>query len=149
MWEPYPNLDDAQLLALGRLTWAATRLDGVVTWICRKVPGAVYRPGQDRGQFVQATMRANPNPSPSLQAAFDWMAEAAKALEPRNKVLHAESVGFLDPDGRRLDDGTLLNQRGGPTYMSLSVEAFDEITEAIEVVYRRWREADLAVVTSA
>lgn len=149
MWEPYPDLDASQTMAIGRLTWAAIKLDGVVVWICRKVPKAPYKPGQDRGQFVKATMKANPNPSASLRAAFDWMAEAARVLERRNKVLHAESVAFLDPEGLRLDNGTLLNQRGGTTYTSLSPEALDDITRAIEDVYRGWREADLQVISLA
>ena len=149
MWEPYPDLDEDQTAAVGRLTWAAIKLEGVVIWICRKAPNAVYRPGLDRSQFVKATMKANPEPSKSLQDAFEWMAEAGRVLDLRNKVLHAESVAFLDSDGRRLDTGTLLNQRGGATYTSLSVEAFDKISDAIEHVYQGWRAADLAVVTSA
>ncbi|WP_434316371.1 hypothetical protein [Leifsonia sp. P73] len=146
MWNPYPDLDDECLGALGRLTWAAIKLDGVVIWICQKVPGARYHDGQDRGQFVKATIRANPEPGPSLQAAFHWMEEAATVLELRNKVIHAESVALVDADGRRIDNGTLRNRRGGTTDTTLSPEALNDITDAIEEVYRRWPEADQQVV---
>jgi hypothetical protein len=87
--------DEATLLELGRLTWAAIVLEDVVYGVCRAINNR-YGPfdeppiGTRVGEALLdlRSMLAGPH---TLRAT-DWLTEAKSALEERNAVVHAVPV---------------------------------------------------------
>jgi len=94
--EHYP--DDAVLLELGRLVFAAIGLERATYAVCRLInPTDVRKPEPPIGQAIDTALKAlatNPECETRSQAE-SWLDRSRDALQERNAVVHSEHVVFL------------------------------------------------------
>jgi hypothetical protein len=123
-----PEPDQAVLTELGRVTWRAIVLEGLVDSICQFIKPA--NPREDRrsiGQKVRDARKVMRRWSASVvrDDADAWLTQALAALDSRNGLLHATVVrGFEDANGAVPHSAVLLMEpylQREPTTLSLGV----------------------------
>ena len=98
------TLPDDVLLELGRLTWAAIKLEDVVYEVCKAVQprgSVVYDDTPIGTRIDQALSDLGSRPEDDLRrATHAWLTAAKTSLVERNSVLHSVPVTFepLSPD---------------------------------------------------
>lgn len=97
------ELPDDVLLELGRLTWAAIRLEDAVREVAwRLAPVEAGREAEQISQRINAARSAGPP-----ESVRGWLEAAGAALERRNTVLHGIPFQYGFP-GRLMFPGTQL-----------------------------------------
>jgi hypothetical protein len=148
-WNPYPELDDEQLRALGGLTWEAIRLEGMVDRICNiLLPGST-----DRGpvsSHVKKVEKAHPagQATPQQEKAISWLNRALSELNRRNAVLHsvAEIRYIVVGDDLCPQPIQLRNTQGAnTTHSEISALAFKRHADAIHDAFVDWREIEISL----
>jgi hypothetical protein len=101
LMSPWDDPDDAVLLELGRLTWAAINLEDVVPEVRRAVgpePDNLARaPAAEWIKDALEVLSAWPA-SDIRETASRWFSAAREALDERNSVLHSVPVTLITFD---------------------------------------------------
>ena len=137
-------LPDDVLVELGKLTWAAIRLEDLADSLCNAVRHA--NPREDRrgiGQKIKDARRdlKTWEEAPEVVQVDSWLARAGQALERRNAILHSVPLRVFDRDGG--DIGFALGEmpRGDHSYFErhVTVEALQEVRNELEHAQQGWR----------
>src|SRR3954452_2461735 len=124
----HPEPEDDVLAELGRVTWRAILLEGLVDNMCTFIRAA--NPREDRRSIGQKVKHARKLLSgwPQSAARDDadaWLAQAYAALDSRNGLLHATvGRGFGDTEGAVPHGAVILMEpylQREPTTWSLGV----------------------------
>lgn len=150
-WEPYPELDEEQALALGRMTWAAVKLEGVIERVCGEALQHDVS-GRSVSEYVKE-VRGNFSLSPTTigrKQALEWLTKAIAAIDRRNTVLHVTTeLRFASDEEMSAGAGTLslVNQRKRRvTRTEPTAGNFYRIRDAIEKAYAGWHSAEVGLV---
>ena len=132
--------DDAVLLELGRLTWAAINLEDVIPTVRRAIgpepPELARAPVSTWIKDALSVLATWPE-SPTRGTAVEWFGAAREALEKRNCVLHSVPATFvhISGDGAVTAHGAVLDhipaRRGG------SVRRTPLTEDALRCVHRQ------------
>jgi hypothetical protein len=126
--------EDAVLLELGRMTWAAINLEDVIPTMRRAIgpePDGLSRaPVSARIKDALNCLARWPE-SVTREAAIRWLNAAERALKERNRVLHSVPVTVYarHPDGRFTEHGQALDHlpRGAGDSFSRTSLAEDDL----------------------
>jgi hypothetical protein len=92
------DISDDRLLALGRFTWAAMKLETWTGRICRYMVEDVTEKGTV-GQWVPKIKKQLPDPDTTQARAIAWLDKAYGVLdENRNAILHGQLAAFYFGD---------------------------------------------------
>jgi hypothetical protein len=145
---PWEEPDDAVLLELGRLTWAAINLEDVLGTMRRAlgpVPGRLDRaPPSDLIKNALEVLSAWPE-SETRATACKWFRAAKEALDERNIVLHSVPVVLMSKtsDGFK-EHGPALDHI--PRSPARPVRRIALTTDGVRVVSRKLTDARLGWV---
>ena len=151
---PYMHADDLPtevLTELGRVTWAAIKLEDYTESMCSFIDPA--NPRTDRrsvGEKIKDAKKvlAGWPASAVRDEAATWLERARPAIERRNAALHATPLVWIEP-GRRSDRRFLLGEmpRKGSSYTErpMTVDSLAELRSVIEDAADGWRDLILAV----
>jgi hypothetical protein len=148
-WDPYGSLTVDQHQALGELTWAAMRLEGVIDRVCE----TLHSGSTVGGNVTQHVNRASTDPSktgPAQLRAREWARKGLERLDLRNKIIHSSTRAvWRDVNGELVRDiDQLVNVRKGKEFSSpFDAEHWRWIAEQIDEHYEGWRKVDLDLVT--
>ena len=135
------------LTELGRVTWAAIKLEDYVDDVCRRVEPTDLRPDRRQiGQKIKDAKKvlAGKQPSAARDEAIVWLERARQAIERRNAALHATPIVWVGLDqGGQLGLGEM--PRKGSPYVErpLTVESLRELRSLLEGAADGW--VDLVV----
>jgi hypothetical protein len=143
------------LTELGRVTWAAIKLEDYAESLCSFIEPA--NPRTDRRQVSQKIKDAKRvlrrwTASAVRDKAMNWLEHARLALERRNAALHATPVVSL---GRRPEDEQRLflgeMPRPGRPYFErpLTVKSLSELRSVLEDAAAGWRDIVIAADTES
>ncbi len=151
---PGDDLPIDVLTELGRVTWAAIKLEDYVESICSFIDPA--NPRTDRRQVSQKIraaqkVLADRAASATRDKSKAWLERARQALEQRNAALHATPVVWLEPrrhgEPQRFSLGE-MPRKGRPYFeRPLTVEALSGLRAVLEGAADGWRELAIAVGT--
>ena len=138
------------LTELGRVTWAAIKLEDYAKSICSFIQPS--NPREDRRQISQKLKDATdvlkgwPDSSPRDQAAA-WLQRAGQALERRNAMLHATPMVPVAKDGSLgpLFLGEMPRKNAPYTERALTVESLAKLRSVLQGAASGWRDLILAV----
>ena len=138
------------LTELGRVTWAAIKLEDYTESVCSFIQPA--NPRTDRrlvGEKIKDAKRVLAGwPSGVRDEAVAWLERARLAIERRNAVLHATPLVWIKP-GRRGDQRFLLGEmprKGRPyTELPLTVESLSELRSVLAAAGAGWRDLVMAL----
>jgi len=145
---PADELPEDVLTELGRVTWAAIKLEDYTAGLCWLVDPA--NPRTDRRQIgekikdAKKAVAAWQDPSPRAEMTA-WLERARQALERRNAALHATPMVWIERGrDRRLFLGEM--PRKGTPYVErpLTVESLSELRSVLEAASAGWREMAIA-----
>jgi hypothetical protein len=139
------------LTELGRVTWAAIRLEDYVEDLCSHIdPRDPRRPD---GRFVSQKIGhakkilAGWASSPVREAAAAWLERARRAIERRNAILHATPIAWTGPE--RGDHWLGLGEtawRDRPYFeRPLTVESLHELRSVLEDAGDGWRDLVISI----
>jgi len=139
---------DDVLLELGRMTYRAIYLESIIDMLCRWIigPGGQVdkRPKSEQIAEAQSIIKERPD-IPNRDGLATWLAEASRAVDRRNAVLHAEIVVAWGPQGpvpTAPGDSWLLHiprKKGEPsTTTPLTVDGLRSIHLPMEALLARW-----------
>jgi hypothetical protein len=135
---------------LGRVTWAAIRLEDYTEGVCSDIDPA--NPREDRRQVSQKIKDAKRvlrdwPASQTRDEATAWLERARLALERRNAALHATPLVWVQ-DGHIDEQRQLLGEmpRAGRPYVErpLTVESLSELRSVLEEASAGWMDVALA-----
>jgi hypothetical protein len=139
------------LTELGRVTWAAIRLEDYVGDVCSRIDPRDPRRTDERltGQRIAdaKAVLAGWAPSPWRDQADAWLERARRAVARRNAILHATPVVWLGPGRDEQRPG--LGEKAGrdrPYFeRALTVESLGELRSVLEDAAGGWRELVIAL----
>jgi hypothetical protein len=137
------------LTELGRVTWAAIKLEDYTEGICSAIDPA--NPRTDRrpvSQKIKEAKRALANwPVSKLRDdATAWLERASQAIEERNAALHATPVVWMGgPDHGKLLLGEMPRANRLYNERPLTVESLSMLRSLLENASSGW--ADITVAT--
>jgi len=146
---PEPDLPEAVLAELGRLTLAAVRLEETTYLVCRSIKPR-HGPWDDCpiGSHVdEAVSDLATCPKDDMRdRAEAWLKEAEEALASRNAVLHASFVTYVPlPGTTPIPDATgewlahfPRNKKRPPVRTLLTTEGLRPIRERLERARKGW-----------
>lgn len=135
---------------LGRVTWAAIRLEDYTESLCQSIDPA--NPRTDKrliGQKIKDAQRVLTGwpVSPARDVARAWLERSRVAIERRNATLHATPVVWLAP-GHPQDGRQLLREmpRKNRPYREwpLTVESLGELLSVLTEAASGWRDVVIA-----
>jgi len=142
------------LTELGRVTWAAIKLEDYIEDLCWHIDPA--DPRTDKRQ-VSAKIRdarrvlAARTRSAARDEAAEWLERARQAIERRNAALHATPIVWVGREraGNRLGLGEM--PRNGRPYVErpLTVESLSELRSILESAADGWRDLVIALSTES
>jgi hypothetical protein len=146
------------LTELGRVTWAAIKLEDYVDDLCRRIEPA--DPQTDRRQISQKIKGAKKvlaarTPSVTRDNALAWLEGALRAMERRNAALHATPIVWVGVGVGRERSGEQLGlgemPRKGSPYIErpLTVESLSELRSVLEEAADGWRDLAIALGTES
>ncbi len=147
---PSDELPIDVLTELGRVTWAAIKLEDYIEGICSTIDP--HNPRDDRRQIgakIKDAKRVLANwTEPAIQdETTAWLERARLAIERRNAVLHATPMVWVRPGG--ISEELFLGEmpRGTTPYTErpLTVESLAELRSVLDGGSAGWRELTLAV----
>jgi hypothetical protein len=154
---PFMPVDDLPidvLTELGRVTWAAIKLEDYAESMCSFIDPA--NPRTDKRQVSQKIRDAQEvltgkAASATRDEARAWLKRAHQAIEQRNAALHATPVVGLGSgrhgEPRRFSLGE-MPRKGRPYFeRPLTVEALSELRSVLEGAADGWRDLVIAVGT--
>jgi hypothetical protein len=139
------------LTELGRVTWAAIKLEDYAAGICSIIDPA--NPRTDRRQIGQKIkdakkVLAGRTPSAARDEAVVWLDRARDAIKRRNAALHATPVVQIG-QGRLGEWPLLLGEmprKDRPYYeRPLTVESLSELRSVLEDAAGGWRDLIIAL----
>jgi hypothetical protein len=106
--------DDAVLLELGRMTWAAINLEDIIPTMRRAIgPEPKELSRAPASEWIKDALKllAGWPESEAREAAIGWFESAQRALKGRNQVLHSVPVTLVTRhrDGRFTEHGQVLD----------------------------------------
>jgi len=153
---PVDDLPIDVLTELGRVTWAAIKLEDYAESMCSFIEPA--NPRTDRrqvGQKIKDAQKvlASRTASATRDEAKAWLERARQAIEQRNAALHATPLVGLESRRRGEPRRFLLGEmpRKGRPYFErpLTVEALSELRSVLEAAADGWRDLVIAVGTES
>jgi hypothetical protein len=115
---PQNDISDDRLLALGRFTWAAMKLETWMGRICRYLVDDFTDKGT-AGQWVLQVKKKLTNPDMSQARAIAWLDKAYGVLdENRNAILHGQLDAFYVGDSPAPENPFEWELRSVPTRSS-------------------------------
>ena len=138
------------LTELGRVTWAAIKLEDYTEDVCSNIEPS--NPREDRRQVGQKIKDAKKVlrgwPTAEVRdEAMAWLERARQALERRNAALHATPLVWFQA-GRIDEQRQLLGEmpRAGRPYVErpLTVESMSELRSVLEEASAGWMDVTLA-----
>lgn|SRR5215813_6751811 len=146
---PVDDLPIDVLTELGRVTWAAIKLEDYAESMCSFIEPA--NPRTDRRQVgqkikdAQKVLTGRPA-SATCDEAKEWLERAHQAIEQRNAALHATPLVQLgEPQQFLLGE---MPRKGRPYFeRPLTVEALSELRSVLETAADGWRDLVIAVGT--
>jgi hypothetical protein len=141
------------LAELGRVTWAAIKLEDYAEDVCSHIQPANPRTDQRRlSQKIGDAKKvlANRAPSATRDEALAWLERARQAMERRNAALHATPVVWWDGRGeQRLGLGE-MPWRDRPYFeRPLTVESLGGLRSVLEEAADGWRDLVIALGTKS
>jgi hypothetical protein len=151
---PGDELPVEVLTELGRVTWAAIKLEDYTEYICSNIdPVSVLT--DDRRQVsakikdAKKALATWPDADAALRdEATAWLERARVALERRNAALHATPVMGIAPDFTitgQMFLGEMPRKNRPYTQRPLTVESLAELRSVLENAAAGW--ADLGIAT--
>jgi hypothetical protein len=145
------SLTDAELRELGRVTWAAIRLEDVARSVCSFILGWPVSLRDPIGTQVDKSLaRLDPvSIDPKIAEIAAWLRRAKSALKERNGLLHGIPVGVLgEVDGEPGElPGTYLQHipRKGrlPAPIKIDAQTLSGLADRLEAAYPGWAEASM------
>lgn len=142
---PKDELPVDVLTELGRLTWAAIKLEDYVVDICSRVEPKSFaedlndrRPVSGRIRDATKVMADWTDPSPRAGATA-WLERASLALERRNAALHATPVAQIRPGvPKQLALGEMPRKGRPYAERPLTVESLGELRSVLEDAAAGW-----------
>jgi hypothetical protein len=135
---------------LGRVTWAAIKLEDYLEGLCAHIDPA--DPRTDKRQVstkirdAQKVLAARTR-SATRDEAAEWLEHARQAIERRNAALHATPIVWVGRE--RAEDRLGLGEmpRNGRPYVErpLTVESLSELRSVLEDAADGWRDLVLAL----
>lgn len=144
---PQNHISDDRLLALGRFTWAAMKLETWMGRICRYLVDDVTEKGT-AGQWVPKIKKQLPHPDAAQARAISWLDKAYGILdENRNAILHGQLAAFYFGDSPAPENPFEWELRiANPRHKSLvpfTVDALAERQEEIDAVHQEGISVDV------
>lgn len=146
--------DDTALLELGRLTWAAMKLEDAAYEVRRAVSTATPSASAPASEWITDGLRIldSWHASPAREDGQAWFTDARDALNDRNAVLHTVP-GFLvtlSPDCGVEQQGPVLQHvprrnKASVRTIALTPESLRVIRDRLEAVYESWTTVILAL----
>ena len=137
------------LTELGRVTWAAIKLEDYAESVCAFIDPV--NPRTDRRQVstkikdARKVMATWPDTSPRDEATA-WLERTRLALERRNAVLHATPMVWIDQGGNeQLFLGEMPRKDSLYTERPLTVESLAELRSQLDAAADGWRDVVMAV----
>lgn len=136
---------------LGRVTWAAIKLEDYVGAVCSHIEPS--NPRTDRRQ-ISAKIKdakkvlAGLVPSGARNDATAWLERAGRAIEQRNAVLHAVPVVRIGPRGRVTEElllGEMPRKGRGYFERPLTVESLSQLRADLEEAAAGWQDMLLSL----
>jgi hypothetical protein len=139
---------------LGRVTWAAIKLEDYVEGLCSHIDPA--NPRTDRRQVstkirdAQRVLAARTR-SATRDEAAEWLEHARQAIERRNAAMHATPIVWV---GRKHAEERLglgeMPRKGRPYFeRPLTVESLSELRSVLENAADGWRDLVIALDTES
>jgi hypothetical protein len=139
---------------LGRVTWAAIKLEDYVEGLCSHIDPA--NPRTDRRQVstkirdAQRVLAARTR-SATRDEAAEWLEHARQAIELRNAAMHATPIVWV---GRKHAEDRLglgeMPCKGRPYFgRPLTVESLSELRSVLENAADGWRDLVIALDTDS
>jgi hypothetical protein len=139
---------------LGRVTWAAIKLEDYVEGLCSHIDPA--NPRTDRRQVstkirdAQRVLAARTR-SATRDEAAEWLEHARQAIELRNAAMHATPIVWV---GRKHAEERLglgeMPRKGRPYFeRPLTVESLSELRSVLENAADGWRDLVIALDTDS
>lgn len=139
---------------LGRVTWAAIKLEDYVEGLCSHIDPA--NPRTDRRQVstkirdAQRVLAARTR-SATRDEAAEWLEHARQAIERRNAAMHATPIVWV---GRKHAEERLglgeMPRKGRPYFeRPLTVESLSELRSVLENAADGWRDLVIALDTDS
>jgi hypothetical protein len=158
-----PPLSNAQLLAFGRVAWAAINLESRAVDLCEKV---LHVRKRDTGTPVSTLVKkamsrlAESTHSGAVDPseAIGWLKDALRLIQTRNEILHSRLVvayaGSLDSENSKSllmhhPDRSKANPQPVGVLTDISADYLNSIAEEIGAVLERWEGADVTIVVAA
>ena len=147
--------DDAVLLELGRLTWAAINLEDVVPTIRRALGPAPKRLAREPvSVWIKDALKVLSGwpESEVRRTASRWFNVAREALEDRNRVLHSVPVTLITiADGTVTEHGQALDhlpRREGESFsrISLAEDKLRRVRQKLAAARDGWTEICVALL---
>lgn len=143
----FDGLDEAVVLALGRVAWSAINLEGRVTVVCE---GVLER---ERGRTPIGTLIASarqaldvPEASAAAKTLVGWLDEARAALDTRNEVMHSVPVVAAPEGGSKLDNLLHFPNDGSATvFTPLDADHLNNIADRAQAIHAKWMYVWIAV----
>jgi hypothetical protein len=143
------------LTELGRVTWAAIKLEDYTESLCAFIEPA--NPRTDKRQVGQKikgakkVLKSWPN-STVREDAMAWLERASRAIDRRNAALHATPVvqlGHPPASEQRLFLGEMPRSNRPYIERPLTVESLSALRSVLEVAASGWRDIVIAVGTES
>jgi hypothetical protein len=139
------------LTELGRVTWAAIRLEDYAEDVCSRVDPR--DPRRADGRFVSQKIGdakkvlVGWGPSETRDKAETWLERARLAIERRNALLHATPIAWIGPGrGEQRPGLGEKSWRDRPYFeRPLTVESLSEVRSVLEDAADRWQDLVIAV----
>jgi hypothetical protein len=143
------------LTELGRVTWAAIKLEDYTEGLCSLIEPA--NPRTDRRQVSQKIKDAKRVlmswPSSTVRDdAIGWLERASHAIEKRNAALHATPVVQISHSPateQRLFLGEMPRKDRPYNERPLTVESLSALRSVLEDAFSGWREVAIAAGTES
>ena len=144
------QLSDEVLLEIGRLMWAAIKLESVVYPVCRSIKprrgGSVEIPIGQQIHLARQDLKAFPRDDLRVRADA-WLIRARDALKERTTVMHAAPETFA-PLASHLSSGVLdrvlaripRGKADPPTGCPFTLEELRRVRLRVERARNGWRE---------
>ena len=135
---------------LGRVTWAAIKLEDYVEGLCSHIDPA--NPRTDKRQVstkirdAQRVLAAETR-SATRDEAAEWLEHARQAIEQRNAALHATPIVWVGSERAEDRLGLAEMPRKGRPYFErpLTVESLSELRSVLENAAYGWRDLVIAL----
>ena len=141
------------LTELGRVTWAAIKLEDYIEGLCWLIEPANPRTDKRQvGQKVKDAKRVLKSwlSSTIRDDATAWLERASQAIEQRNAALHATPVvqlGSPPANEQRLFLGEMPRANRPYNERPLTVESLSALRSVLEDAFSGWR--DIAIAATA